>query len=297
MTTTLRFRAAPYAMVPAWRRWLPLAQHEFMSMFRTRWGVAAYLLCLFPGLGRLMMLLIAFGVVNFGPPGLRARLRAPGSLASLDPHRVEFYVEPVLEVMPGMAFLLPLTALIVARSIARDRLTNALELYWTRGIPPASYLLAKWVGCTCLAATLTVLVPVALWLTAVMLAEDWSLLEATAGGMAQVAVGLALVTALWTAIGMLVSAVCRSPNTAMVAWVMLVVGSSAIAFVTGNVLREPWLHSCLSVWHAGGVLVRAIGGITQRGVSVPGACVVLGGLLLVLGLLARRRLRLAEAVA
>jgi hypothetical protein len=245
-------------------------------------------------------LLIMFGVVSFGPPALRNRLssRATGEMASLDPRRVEFYVDPVLQVMPGMVFVLLLSSLVVARAIARDRSTNALELYWTRGITPWSYLLAKWVGGHLLLSTLTVLAPLALWVTAVFLAEDWSLFADTWWPMLGALVALALITAVWTGLGILLSAAANSPNGAMVAWISLLVGSGALAVVLAVVLREPWLRSCLSVWEAGGVVVRSLAGLTQGrgGVSVPGAYAMLGALLVVTGWRARRRLRLGEAI-
>ena len=126
---TLRYRAETFQPVPVARRWWPLAAHEFLSLFRTRWGLTMFFVCLIPGIGRLVMLLIMFGVVNFGPE-MRARLqqRGPANLASLDPGRIEFYIGPVLAVMPGMIVVLLLSSLVVARAIARDRMTNALEL-------------------------------------------------------------------------------------------------------------------------------------------------------------------------
>lgn len=296
MNETVRYRQADYEPVPAWRRWWPLAVQEFSSLFRTRWGVALYCLCLVPGFGRLVMLLIIFGVVNFGPPGLRSRLSQRSEMAQLDPRQVEFYLEPVLAVMPGMVFCLLLTSLVVARAVARDRVTNALELYWTRSVSPAAYLFAKFCGCFLLMAVLTTGVPLALWITAVLLADDWSLFLASAPQIGCGLGGLLLVTAIWTAMCILISAACTTPNTAMVLWSMLLVGSSAAGFVLSKVLQEPRLRACLSVWDAGGVVVRAIAGVSERGVSVAWALATLTGLLIGLLLLAARRLRLVEAI-
>ncbi|MBX3464865.1 MAG: ABC transporter permease [Planctomycetes bacterium] len=292
----LKERSGRGAEVSGWRRSWPLAQAEFLTLFRSRWGVALFLLCLFPGLGRLVMLLIIFGVVNFGPVGLRARLQNRAEIPGLDPSRVDFYLEPVVSVMPGMVFFLLLTSLVVARTIARDRLANAMELYWTRGLSPLAYVACKWLGGWLVVASITVMVPLALWLTAGFLAEDWSLLATSAGGMARAAVGLVVVSAAWTGICLALSAICGSPNAAMVAWSMLLVGSSAVGVVLASALREPWLRSCLSLWEAGTVVVRAIAGVPQRGVSIPGACAMLAGCLIVTMLLARSRLRLEEAL-
>lgn len=280
----------------AWRRVWPLADFEFRSLFRSRWGVALFGLCLLPGLGRLVMLLIVFGVVNFGPPGLRGRLQNRAEIPALDPWRVDFYLEPVLSVMPGLVFVLLLTSLVVARTIARDRMANALELYWTRGISPLGYVAGKWLGGFLLVATITMVVPLALWVTAVFLAEDWTLCTDSALGMLMALAGLLVATIVWTSLCLAISAIAPAPNTAMVAWCMLLVGSSALGVVMANALREPWLRSCLSIWDAGGVVVRAVAGVPQRDVSVPGAAATLSITCVVLALLARARLRLGEAV-
>jgi hypothetical protein len=299
VTSPLVYRRATFVPVPSWRRWWPLAWQQATSLWRTKWGVAMFFVCLIPSLIRLAMLLIAFGVVQFGPMSLRNRMqgRATGELAMFDPRRVEFYVEPVLQVMPGMVFALLLTTLVVARAVASDRATNALELYWTRGISPWGYVLAKWVGSVLLVSAITVVAPFVLWVVAVFLADDWSLfLDSWQPVLAGLG-GLLVATGLWTGLGIFVSAACARPNTAMVLWSVLLVGSSAVGVVLAAALREPELRSSLSVWHAGGVVARAIGGLpAPRGASLSGAWLTLGVLLLLTWLRARRRLRLTEAL-
>lgn len=298
MTHAQHYRPFVSDRTVGWRRLWPLARQEMLLVFRTKWGVALYLLCLFPSLGRLVMLLIVFGVIDFGPRGLRSRLstRSSPELAHLDPLQAAFYLEPVLSVLPGMIFFLLLTSMVVARSVARDRATNALELYWTRGITPRGYVAAKWLGGFLVTATLTVAAPAILWLSASFLAEDWSLLVDTAPQFLAGLGGMVVLTAMWTGIGTLLSAACGTANLAMVAWCMLLVGSSAVGFILSQALREPWLRSCLSFWEAGGVLVRSLADLPQRGQSVPGAAATLAFLLAVVWLAARRRLRLAEAL-
>src|SRR5690606_38984067 len=131
---------------------------------RTRWGVALYFICLFPSLGVLVKMLIMFGVVNIGPSSLRGRMldRLPPSMDQLNPERAAFYFEGALSTMPGMIFFLLLTSVVVARCIARDRATNALELYWTRGISPWGYVFGKWLGVYLLTASMTVGMPLLL---------------------------------------------------------------------------------------------------------------------------------------
>lgn len=296
MSETPRYRTARYDPVPVWRRWWPLAAQEFSSLFRTKWGVAAFCICLVPGLARMVVLLILFGVVNFGPRGLRSRLSNRSGLSTLDPERVEFYLEPVLSVTPGMLFTLALTSLVVARSVARDRLSNALELYWTRGISPSAYLFAKWFGCWSLLSVVTVGVPLVLMVTATFLAEDWRPYWRSAPQFAMALLGLWVTTGIWTAVCVGISASCRAPNAAIVSWAMLVVGSTAVGFVASKALGDPGLASILSVWNAGGVVVRGIAGLPPVGGSLVGAIAALLALTVGIGAMAWRRMRLEEAV-
>ena len=294
MNGSLQYRTADFVPIPAWRRWWPVAAQEFASLFRTKGGIAMFCACLLPGVYKLVMLLILFGVVNFAPRGLQARLQR--AEVGLDPHRIEFYLEPVLSVRPGMIFALLLTSLVTSRAVARDRVTNALELYWTRSISPGAYLFAKWVGCGLLFAVFTVAVPTVLWITSALLADDAERVLATAPQLARAILGLAAVTGAWTALCILVSTMCSAPNTAMVSWSVLLVGSAAIAFVLSRALQQPSLMSCLSVWDAGAVVARGIAGVPQRGASVTGVVTTLLALLAAFWWIAQRRLRLAEAI-
>ena len=199
-------------------------------------------------------------------------------------------------IIPMMQSSLMLTSMVVARCIARDRATNGLELYWTRGISPWGYVFGKWLGGFLLTASMTVLMPLVLWLAAWFLAKDPALLTATAGQFFLGLLGLALMTAIWTGIGTLLSAVCSSANLAMVLWAMLVVGSSALGFVLSQALSEPELRSALSFWDAGRVVVRDLASIPQRDVSVFGAYAMLSAVAGCLLLMARQRLRVVEAL-
>lgn len=297
MTAPLAYRAAAFPVVPPWRRWWPLAQQEAALLFQSRWGQAIVFLCLLPAVGRLVMLLILFGVLQFGPAGMRAiGPGRPRPLGAFDPLQVEFYVDPVLAVMPGMVVALLLSSLVPARAIARDRSTNALELYWTRGISPFAYVLAKWVGSAMLLGVVTVIAPLALWGTAVLLHEDWGLLATTWLPMAQALAGLAVATLVWSALAILLSASCASANAAMVLWTMLLVGSAAVGAVAAAAARDPSLRIVFSIWEAGALLARQLGGSAPRGAPVAGCLGMLGAALLVLGLRARRHLRVTEAL-
>ena len=298
MSQSLHYRGLDCARVGGLGRLWPLARQEMMLLFRTKLGVALYFVCLFPALGRLVLLLIMFGVLDFGPPNLVNRMGRglPRSMDRQNPERAEFYFEGSLSTMPGMIFFLLLTSVVVSRCVARDRATNALELYWTRGISPWGYVFGKWLGGFLLAASMTVGMPLLLWISACFLAEDWTLMTDTIGQFSIGLLGIAFMTAIWTAIGTLISAIASSANLAMVAWSMLIVGSSAAGFVVSRVLDEDSLRSCLSFWEAGRVVVRSMADLPQRDVSVSGAFLMLGSLFGGLLLLVRRRMRVVEAL-
>lgn len=302
MTMALHYRPLEHRPVSELKRLQELARQEAGVLFRSRWGVALFALCQLPLLVQLVRLMITFGVIEFGGGGLQNRLKdrlqgpLPPQFAELDPGRVIFYLKPLVDVMPGMVFFLLMTSVVVARSVARDRATNALELYWTRGISPVGYVLAKWWGGCLLAGTITVLGPLLTWVTAVMLADDWQLMFDTAGPLALGLLAFAGVTMLMTGVGTLVSAIASTANQAVVLWSVLLVGSQALAAMLAAVLREPWIRSSASFWEAGGVLVRAAADMPQPDHSLPLAATTLLGVFGALLLLARRRLRVTEAL-
>ena len=296
MSQPLHYRPLRCERTTGYKCLWPLARQEALTVFRTKWGVALYLFCLMPGIVRLIMLLIMFGVIQFGPMPLRLGENIPAGMRHLDPKDASFYLHSTLEVMPGMVFFMLLTTMIVARSVARDRATNALELYWTRGISPWGYLFAKWWGGYLITATMTVALPLLLWISACLLADDWTLFQQT---FAQFFVGLgaiAAVTALWTLIGTFVSASAASANAAMVIWCVLLVGTRALGGILSGILKEPELQSCLSFWEAGGVIVRSIADLPQQRTWLGGAVATMLALFLTTLLLARRRMRVQEAL-
>ncbi|HEB53924.1 MAG TPA: hypothetical protein ENI87_11785 [bacterium] len=298
MSQSLHYRPLACQRITGYRRLWPLARQEMLSVFRSKWGVALYLFCLLPALARLTMLMIMFGVIEFGPPSLRNRLgqSVPDGMAFLSPEHASFYLHDMLEARPGMIFFLLLTTLVVARSVARDRATNALELYWTRGISPWGYVFAKWWGGFLITASVTVGTPLLLWVTATLLADDYTLLQATAPQFLLGLAGMLLLTAVWTMIGTFVSASASSANAAMVVWCMLLVGTRAVGGILSGILHERELMSCLSFWEAGGVIVRSLADLPQERVWLGGAIATLSTLLVVTGLLARRRLAIGEAL-
>lgn len=291
----LHYRPGSYDVEPAWRRWWPLAAHEFLLLFRTKLGVAAFCACLLPLVVYLFVLMVRFGVVDFGAGPRTQWVARSQAMAKWDPLRPDFFVEMVCGTFPGLPIVLLLTATATAGAVARDRRTNALELLWTRGIGPYAYLFAKWLGALLLLGSITVGAPLLLWGGAVLMAEDWTLLQTTLPFLVPMLGGLLLAAAFWSALCVLVSTICATTHQAVVAWCMLVVGSAALGTVLAVVFRTPSIRTWCSVWEAGGTLARYLAGVPSRG-SVGTAILFLGGLLAVLAILARRRLALAGAV-
>lgn len=293
----LHYRPAPYQPTPARRRIAALARLEFLALFRSRWGVAVYAACLFPSVVRLVMLLVWAGALSFGGPA-RGRMpgRPPQQFEEFVPTSARFYLEPILNAGQGLVPILILTAMVSSRAIAKDRTTNALELYWTRGITPLGYFAGKWFGSFLLIGTVTLLSPLALWVAGVLFAEDWDFLLETAGFMPRVLLGLAFFTAVMSLASLLFSAIASTPNLAMILWSLLLGGTTALANITAEVLRDPGVFHWLSLWEATGVVARALAGQSQRAASVTTALVSVVVVLGALAALARRRLRLQEAI-
>jgi len=290
----LQYRPAPYAATSRGARLLPLIRLEFTSLFRTRWGAVGYLLCMVPTFVRLVMLLVWLDLLSFsGPP--REMRHAP-QVREFLPDNVTFYVDGIVDPAWGLLVFLMLTSLVTARAIAKDRATNALEFYWTRGVSPLGYFAGKWIGTLLLVATMTVLAPVVLWLLAVLLSDDWGLLAQTWSFMPGAVAGLCAFTAILVTLGTLVSAAAGNPNLASILWCMLLFGSWAVGQAGAGLMHKDSVVGLLSLFDAAGVIAHALAGIPQRGASVVGSAVLLlivGG---VLAALARRRLRLQEAI-
>jgi ABC-type transport system involved in multi-copper enzyme maturation permease subunit len=306
----LDYRPKPYEPSSSLARLRSLAASEFRALFRSKWGIVLFGLCTVPTLFRLVIMLIYLGALGFGGDNIRRGMReAPEPVLDFLPSSPSFYIEPIVAPEQGMLVLMMLMALATARTIAKDRATNALELYWTRGISPIGYFLGKWAGALLLVAQLTVAAPVGLWLVGVVFADDWSFLHETAPFMPRVVLGLCVFTAVLGSICVLISAVCSTANLATILWCMLLGSTFAAANVLEELLRVD-MTSWASVWDAAATLARGCAGTRATAVTfehglprmeevrgnIPAAAAMLGGLALLLAALARRRLRIVEAI-
>jgi ABC-type transport system involved in multi-copper enzyme maturation permease subunit len=291
----LEYRPKAYTPTGPFQRLRPLVHSELHVLFRSKWGIGLYGLCVFPVLVRLVMLLGYLGLLPLGNQLRETAQALPPELRLFVPVNIEFYVEQVVRMDQGFFIMLVLTAMATARAVAKDRATNALELYWTRGIRPSGYFFGKWLGAFLLVASITVGAPMLLWVIGVMFAADWAFLSDTIGFMPRALAALAVFTFLLTGLCLLVSAIAASANVATILWCLLLGGSSAVAQVISE-LQGGNAGTSISVWDAAATLARDVAGIPERGTSTAGALMLMTGFGVVLGWFARRRLRLSEAI-
>ncbi|MEZ5965560.1 MAG: hypothetical protein R3F56_17125 [Planctomycetota bacterium] len=290
---TRGYRDVSYQPTSAFARIWPIARHELLAMFRMRFGAILFLLCLAPTVGQLILLLVRAGLWEVAPEG-----RGGGAIPfgdRLDPASPNFYMWPITT-MSFVPFLV-LTTLVSVRAIAKDRAAGALEIYWTRAISPWAYFVGKWYGSFLLLAAAFVAAPCVLWLTSVLLAPDWSQLEATIGMVPRVLAGLAWLCATMALLAVSVSALAPTPNFAAIVWLFVVVGSLGFGQVLRFALRENWTVA-INPWRAGKRVVEWFAGFTPFFDYSPWAALgLVTGIAAVLLALAARRLRVLEAVA
>jgi hypothetical protein len=293
------YRSLQYEPTPMLARLRAVADVEFRTLFRGKWGVAVFFLCLGPSIVSFVAMLVQLGILQFGPPraaeALQENMPQQPELLRFVPSSIHFYLRPVL--VESLAPFLILSALVSSRAIAKDVSVNALELYWTRGITPRGYFLAKWAGSFALLAILCIGAPFVLWVSGAFLAPDWTLLETTAKFMPRALLGLLVFTLVLSWMPVAFSAIAGTPNLASVFWVMLLIGSTSLGNLVAALLDSPSWAPVLSVWDSAGTLAGTIAGLPGASDQVQGALLNLTFVVLALTWLASRRMRMREAVA
>ena len=295
------YRSLEYEAEPRHKRWWPVLVHEFRTLFRGRWGVFLFIACALPTLASLGLLLLQMGVLRIGPAdsgfAFAQLIEQAGPNFRGNARSVLFYVVPVYG--EGILPFLVLTCLVTSRSISKDRQTNALEIYWTRGIEPAEYFLAKWLGSALLLGLLFVLAPLVLWVFGVLIADEWSFLWDTVGFMPGALLSTTLFTLVLTYMAVAFSAMTKSPNLAAILWLFLISGTQMLGNMLRMIFNEEWFMA-LSPWESMSRVVQWICGITPPPFQSYSPAVALAFVGLYLGVLTAimfRRLRLQEAVA
>jgi hypothetical protein len=239
------------------RLW-PMIRQEFQLIFRTKKGVILYLLCAAYVIVKLAVMYVTL------TPESEAMSQAMGAAARMvsgwSPFGIEFYNNQSTENF-GLVLFLVLTCVICVRTIAGDRATNALEIYWTRGITPWGYFLAKWAGSALLLGSIFVGGPLVLWLVGNLWAPDWTYLEQTWEFMPAVLAALTIKCVVLSFIAVGFSALSTSANGATFLWLLLILGTQAFGQVAYMVARgvmrgrpeelsvTPW-YTLVSPWEA-----------------------------------------------
>jgi hypothetical protein len=213
-----------------------------------------------------------------------------------DPGKARFYVDPVID-WSYVSFLV-LTAIVSCRAISKDRMTNALEILWTRGVTPVGYFAGKWLGSFLLLAVPALGYPFVLWLLAVLMAPDWSFLHQTLAFLPGVLLGLCLFAACLSYLAVAISALTSSPNFASILWVFFIAGTMALGRALARIFRGDWFWESINPVDALRRVVQWLAGTPPTfPVPLDSAVAFAAGYLVGVTLLLARRLRLQAAIA
>jgi len=200
-------------------RVLHLAWLEVARFFRSKKFLLFYIFCILPALMQFVLVFLEF--VVFEGSGQILGMEGMGRMGHRRPFQTgisnfSFYFGPMLETGPMLVWLF--SAVVGAGSLARDRAENALEIYFTRGIRPVHYFLAKWGAVTFLILCQLLFPFLVIWLSAIFLAPDWTLFEKTVSYLPRMMYGqlfIAGTLALWTTS---LSSSTASPRFAAMRW-------------------------------------------------------------------------------
>lgn len=292
----LGYRTLEYAPTP-WRvRVWAIARREAAALFRSRWGVMLFFLCLLPWLVRLMLMLVVLEVVQFEQlADFMARYQSIDHFAN--PRSQTFYLDGSIRGTPSILPLMVLTVLLGSRTVARDRGANALEILWTRGIGPGGYMLGKWLGTFLLLGSIFVLAPLVTWATGVLQTPDWEFFHQTAGKIGATLPALIWFTAVLAWLAVITSAVCTTANLASLTWLGVLLGSWVLASTMDAVLGGNTMWPALNPWVATARVAEQIAGEVSMyafgpGVALASVVAWCGGLTL----LALPRLKLEDSI-
>lgn len=288
---------------PLKRLW-PIAKMEFLQLFRTKKGLLAFIFCI---LFVVVKAVAIWWILSSDANQMVQVLEQvwPG----LSPVRPEFYINHATGGFGWIPFLV-LTCLVSVRSISGDRAVNALEIYWTRGVSPWGYFLAKWVGSFLLLGAAILAGPILLWFYGLLAAPDMTYFDRTIEFMPQVLLALTLNCLIMSFLAVGFSAMSSSPNLAMFLWMLMLGGSKTLGEILNvvdrfrmrraDVVYEPGWYKAICPYEAMDRIQEDMVGL------VPGpsdfdqiwiAWVMLGIFAaIVLGVL-RRWLRTTEAIA
>jgi len=287
------YRPLEYRPTSLLRRMWAISALEYKSLFRRRLGVMVFIACLAPALFNLVIVCIQMGLFQFSMPEGDVQV----VVSRLDPKSIDFYLTSVVGEFPSFLVFLVLTSLVSCRAIAKDRESSALEIYWTRGITPRDYFVAKWLGSFLLLGTVFVGGPLLNWLLGVAFAPDEEFFAVTSVFVPRVLLGLVIFTAGLTFVAVLFSAIAGTANLASILWLFLLLGTAAVGRVLARVFGGEWWFKAIDPWDALKRVAEWVSGYVPRQNYDPMlALLSVSAVILVLLFLAARRLRGEEAI-
>ena len=238
----------------------PIAWFEATKLWRSKRGVTLFILAFWYVLVKGGSLYVFLGV-QMDEEGQQLRQsfqmmqRINSNLnALINPFEPAFYFDHALE--HGFPLFLIFTSVISVRAIAGDRATNALEIYWTRGISSLGYFLGKWLGSFMMLAAIFVAGPLFLWIFSQLIAPDWEYLDNTVGHVPTALLVLTLQCAILSFLAVTFSAMAKSPNLATFVWFGFLLGTKVVAEILEALARtwakwdEALAYDAIWVWDA-----------------------------------------------
>lgn len=295
------YRAYTGPMLPPGSRWLAIVRNEFGLAFRNKKMLALYAACITPSIFLLVVVYLRYFFAGLGEGGdgrnpfAFDRGAGPFRNSILNPGLARFYLDTVI--LQGGFFAVVIYSTVVGSGIiARDRRSNAIELYMTRAVTAARYAAGKWLGVASLLGMQIVVPTLAVWLFAVFLAPDWGLLQDTIQFMPRVLAALCVFCLFHGFLVTAISASTDSPVFAALLWVTCMSFLSIMAlFLRNNFGLSFW--TVLSPWQACNRIVEAIAGVAAGAdYELTDAGLALGLFVGLSILLIRRGLRRVEAV-
>ena len=255
------YRGLEYEPTSWFTRIWPIARLEYTKLFRSKRGLALFIMAFWYVLVKAGSLYVRLGVaVDEEGEQLRRSFQLMQRVnenlnAFINPFEPAFYFDHALE--HGFPVFLIFTSVISVRAIAGDRATNALEIYWTRGISSLGYFLGKWIGSFLLLAAIFVLGPLFLWIFSQLIAPNWDYLSNTVDHVPTGLLVLLFQCAVLSFLAVTFSAMAKSPNLATFVWFGFLLGTKVVAEILETLARNFWArwdealaYDAIWVWDA-----------------------------------------------
>ncbi|PIE24606.1 MAG: hypothetical protein CSA62_01900 [Planctomycetota bacterium] len=196
----------------------------------------------------------------------------------------------------GIFLAIIFSGVVGATIVARDRKSNALEIYFTRGIRPRHYFMGKWGACSFMLLASLLLPYLVVWLWAWTLSPDASFLQDTWRMLPGVVLGQLFFCGSLGFLAVALSVSSDSPPFVVIRWCGALFGLHMVARLFVRVLdNDAWL--LLSPWSVLYRIGGEIAGVDPGNELRLGSCLIVYAVWMTLaGLWLRRFLRPVEVV-